>query len=247
MSKIIRKLRLEKRRARRSDKHKKGDTIIPPTNKLINGVIKEMIHERGRVAPLSVIEGECDGQKMKILLCSVEGTHVGQKVLFGDDVPVTPGNVLPLKNIPEGTEVNSVEFEKNDGGKIARSSGSYVTIIAHNRDSNITTLKLPSGVKKNVSSEGRAVIGVIAGGGVNEKPILKASVAYFKAKARGQKFPKVRGVAMNPVDHDHGGGNHQHIGHPSTVSKHAPPNAKVGLVGARRTGLRRGSKKVLTK
>ncbi|RVD92850.1 60S ribosomal L8 [Tubulinosema ratisbonensis] len=247
MSKIIRKLRLEKPHKQRSDKYKKGDTIIPSTDKMIRGIIKEMVHERGRVAPLSVIEGECEGEKMKILLCSVEGTFVGQKILLGENAPISIGNVLPLKNIPEGTEVCSVEFEKNDGGKIARSSGSYVTIIAHNKDSNITTLKLPSGVKKNVSSEGRAVIGVVAGGGVNEKPILKASVAHFKAKARGQKFPRVRGVAMNPVDHPHGGGNHQHIGHPSTISKHAPPNAKVGLVGARRTGLRRGSKKVLTK
>ncbi|KCZ74933.1 hypothetical protein H311_03086 [Anncaliia algerae PRA109] len=247
MSKIIRRLRLLKPHKQRSTKYLKGDTIIPPTDKPFTGIIKEIVHERGRVAPLSIIHAEIDSKVEKILLCCVEGSFVGQKIQFGEEVPMALGNVMVLKNIPEGTEISSVEFSKNDGGKIARSSGSYVTIVGHNRENNTTILKMPSGIKKNVSSEGRAVIGVVAGGGVNEKPILKASVAHFRAKARGQKFPKVRGVAMNPVDHPHGGGNHQHIGHPSTISIHASENAKVGLIGARRTGLRRGSKKVLFK
>ena len=84
----------------------------------------------------------------------------------------------------------------------------------------------------------------VAGGGRVDKPIMKAGRAYYKYKAKRNCWPRVRGVAMNPVEHPHGGGNHQHIGHSSCVSRHAPPGKKVGLIAARRTGLRRGTKKV---
>jgi len=84
------------------------------------------------------------------------------------------------------------------------------------------------------------MIGVVAGGGRIDKPLLKAGNAYWKYKAKRNCWPKVRGVAMNPVDHPHGGGNHQHVGHPTTVSRMAPPGQKVGLIAARRTGRLRG-------
>jgi large subunit ribosomal protein L8e len=84
------------------------------------------------------------------------------------------------------------------------------------------------------------MVGIIAGGGRIEKPIMKAGRAYWKYKSKRNCWPKVRGVAMNPVDHPHGGGNHQHIGHPSTVRRDAPPGQKVGLIAARRTGRIRG-------
>ena len=88
------------------------------------------------------------------------------------------------------------------------------------------------------------MVGVIAGGQRTDKPLLKAENSYWKHKAKRNRWPVVRGVAMNPVDHPHGGGNQQHIGHPSTVSREAPPGQKVGLVAARRTGKIRGTKKV---
>ena len=71
------------------------------------------------------------------------------------------------------------------------------------------------------------MVGIVAGGGRMDKPILKAGVAYHKYKAKRNEWPKVRGVAMNPVEHPHGGGNHQHIGHASTVRRDAPPGQKV--------------------
>lgn len=90
------------------------------------------------------------------------------------------------------------------------------------------------------------MVGLVAGGGRIEKPLLKAGRAHFKYKAKRNKWPKVRGVAMNPVDHPHGGGNHQHIGHASTTSRHDPPGKKVGLIAARRTGRLRGTKSIST-
>ena len=101
-------------------------------------------------------------------------------------------------------------------------------------------IKLPSGAKKIVPSSCRAMIGQVAGGGRTEKPMLKAGNAYHKYRVKRNCWPKVRGVAMNPVEHPHGGGNHQHIGHASTVRRDAPPGQKVGLIAARRTGWLRG-------
>jgi large subunit ribosomal protein L8e len=91
------------------------------------------------------------------------------------------------------------------------------------------------------------MVGVISGGGRIEKPMLKAGRAYHKYKVKRNCWPRVRGVSMNPVDHPHGGGNHQHIGHPSTCRRDAPPGQKVGLIAARRTGRIRGTKTVIQK
>ena len=88
------------------------------------------------------------------------------------------------------------------------------------------------------------MIGVIAGGGRVEKPLLKAGTAKHKYKNKRNLWPKVRGVAMNPVEHPHGGGNHQHIGHASTCKRDAPAGKKAGLIAARRTGLLRGRQTV---
>jgi large subunit ribosomal protein L8e len=145
--------------------------------------------------------------------------------------------------MPEGTVICNVERKPGDRGSVARCSGNYATIIGHNVDDAKTKLRLPSGAKKTLSSDVRAMVGIVAGGGRIDKPILKAGVAYHKYKAKRHCWPKVRGVAMNPVDHPHGGGNHQHVGHPTTVRRGAPPGQKVGLIAARRTGRLRGSKK----
>ncbi len=85
-------------------------------------------------------------------------------------------------------------------------------------------------------------LGIVAGGGRIDKPILKAGRAYHKYKAKRNCWPIVRGVAMNPVEHPHGGGNHQHIGKASTVKRSTPAGRKVGLIAARRTGRIRGGK-----
>merc|ERR1711976_253196 len=100
------------------------------------------------------------------------------------------------------------------------------------------------GSKKVIPSANRAMIGLVAGGGRIDKPILKAGRAYHKYKVKRNCWPKVRGVAMNPVEHPHGGGNHQHNGHPSTTRRDCSAGKKVGLIAARRTGRLRGIKKV---
>merc|ERR1711974_500086 len=101
--------------------------------------------------------------------------------------------------------------------------------------------------KKLYSSRNRATLGLVAGGGRIDKPMLKAGRAYHKFRVKRNCWPKVRGVAKNPVEHPHGGGNHQHIGKPSTVRRDASPGKKVGLIAARRTGRIRGTRVISNK
>jgi len=211
----------------------------------IKGVIREVIHDPGRGAPLAQVVFR-DPYKYKLrkeLFLAAEGMYTGQFVYCGKKATLQIGNVLPIGTMPEGTIVCNLEEKSGDRGRIARASGQYATVISHNPDTRKTRVKLPSGAKKVVPSTNRAMVGIIAGGGRIDKPILKAGRAYHKYKAKRNCWPKVRGVAMNPVEHPHGGGNHQHIGKASTVRRDASAGRKVGLIAARRTGRIRGGKK----
>ena len=99
--------------------------------------------------------------------------------------------------MPEGTIISNVEEKTGDRGKIARASGNYATVVSHNPDTRRTRIKMPSGIKKVVPSVNRAMVGIVAGGGRIEKPMLKAGRAYHKYKAKRNSWPVVRGVAMN--------------------------------------------------
>jgi large subunit ribosomal protein L8e len=211
----------------------------------VKGVVKNIVHDQGRGAPLAVVHFR-DAYKFKLnkeLIVAAEGMYTGQFIYCGKKAELAIGNVLPLSTIPEGTAVCNIENHTGDRSKIARASGNYAVIVSQNPDEGLTRVRLPSGMRKILKSTCRAMIGSIAGGGRPEKPILKAGRAYFKYKAKRRRWPIVRGVAMNPVEHPHGGGNHQHIGHPSTVGRYCVPGQKVGLIAARRTGLVRGQAK----
>jgi len=212
-------------------------------NGYIKGVVKEIIHDPGRGAPLArvVFRNPYKYKLNKELFICAEGMYTGQFVYCGKKAKLTIGNILPLGSMPEGTIVCNVEHKIGDRGTYARTSGNYATIVTHNHDEGTTRIRLPSGAKKTVPSRSRAMIGIVAGGGRIDKPILKAGRAYWKYKVKRNCWPRVRGVAMNPVEHPHGGGNHQHIGHASTVRRDAPPGQKVGLIAARRTGRIKGT------
>ncbi|KAM0682153.1 60S ribosomal protein L2 [Mitosporidium daphniae] len=231
--------------------HRKGAAKLRPIDYseregYLRGLVKEIIHDPGRGAPLAKIEfrDPYKFRKETFTMIATEGMYTGQFVYVGKKAALVVGNTLPVGQMPEGTIVCNVEEHYGDRGSLARTSGNYATVIAHNTDDQKTRIKLPSGAKKVISSGCRATIGIVAGGGRIDKPLLKAGRAYYKYKAKRNCWPKVRGVAMNPVDHPHGGGNHQHVGHATTVSRYAPPGKKVGLIAARRTGLLRGTKKI---
>eukprot|EP00921_Rhytidocystis_pertsovi_P013887 GHVQ01022574.1.p1 GENE.GHVQ01022574.1~~GHVQ01022574.1.p1 ORF type:complete len:262 (-),score=33.25 GHVQ01022574.1:494-1279(-) len=211
----------------------------------LKGLVKDIIHDPGRGAPLARVEfrNPYKYKKDKQLFIAVEGMYTGQFVYCGKTAALTVGNVLPIGKMPEGTVVSNAESKVSDRGKLGRCSGTYCTIVGHSEDGRKTRVRLPSGTRRTLLSTCRAMVGIVAGGGRIDKPLLKAGNAYHKYRVKRNCWPKVRGVAMNPVEHPHGGGNHQHIGHPSTVSRFASPGQKVGLIAARRTGLLRGGLK----
>jgi large subunit ribosomal protein L8e len=214
-------------------------------NGYVKGIVTEILHDKGRGAPLARVQYK-DAYRFKKINTTVvapEGMYTGQFIYAGKKAALVVGNVLPLNAVPEGTIVCNIEAERGDRGKFAKCSGDYAVVVTHDEDKGTTRLRLPSGGKKTVPSDARCQIGIVAGGGRTDKPLLKAGRAFHKYRVKRNEWPKMRGVAMNPVEHPHGGGNHQHIGMPSTVSKEAPAGRKVGLIGARRTGRLRGVKK----
>jgi large subunit ribosomal protein L2 len=197
----------------------------------LRGRVVELVHDPGRWVPLAHVVLE-NGQEF--WMPAVEGMYVGQVIEVGPDAKPANGNILPVGKIPEGTQITNIEIHPGDGGKLARSSGAYAVIIG--RSGNKTLVQLPSGKVKEIPNDARATIGVIAGGGRLEKPLLKAGAAYYKWSAKPHVWPRVRGVAMNAVNHPHGGGSHQSPSFPTTVSRNAPPGRKVGHIAARSTG-----------
>jgi len=209
-------------------------------------VVKELIHDPGRGAPIARVQfnDPYRYKKKNVQWTATEGTYTGQFIYAGKKALLVPGNIIPLENMPPGTVINNVEKLPGDKGSFAKASGGFAQIIGHVENAGKTRVRLPSGQKKTISSLARACVGIVAGGGRIDKPLLKAGRAFHKYKAKRNSWPKVRGVAMNPCEHPHGGGNHQHIGHPSTVKRDSVPGQKVGLIAARRTGKLRGRKEL---
>lgn len=150
-----------------------------------------------------------DGER-RYILCP-DGLKKGDEVVAADNADIKLGNALPLKNIPVGTMVHNVEMQPGRGGQIARSAGSYCQIAGS--IGSYTQLKMPSGELRKVPSNCVASIGIISNPDNSNQKIGKAG----KSRHRGIR-PTVRGVAMNPVDHPHGGGEGKTSGgrHPVT-------------------------------
>ncbi len=195
------------------------------------GDIIDLVHERGRDVPLSKVRFE-DGSVS--FIPAVLGTKVGSKIQFGLDADISDGNVISVQNIPDGTIVCNVEKHFGDGGSLIKSAGTNATVFSHGPDG--VTIKLPSGKFSTINPKNRAMIGTLAGGGVGDRPYMRAGVRWRRCRSKGQKYPIVRGVAQAAYVHPHGGGRHQHVGQSSTVSRNAPPGAKVGSIAARKTG-----------
>ena len=195
------------------------------------GEIIDLVHESGRDVPLSKVRFE-DGSIS--FIPAPLGTRVGQRISFGLNSEIIDGNVISIQNIPDGTIVCNVEKQFGDGGSFIKTAGADATVFSHADDGVI--LKMPSGKFKKLNPKNRAMIGTLAGGGVEDRPFMRAGVKMMRFKSKGQKYPIVRGVAQAAYVHPHGGGRHQHVGQSSTVSRDTPPGAKVGSIAAKKTG-----------
>jgi large subunit ribosomal protein L2 len=138
-----------------------------------------------------------DGERRYVI--APRGVQVGQSVVAGAHAPIKPGNALPLRNVPVGSVVHCIELKPAKGAQLARSAGTSAQLVA--REGNLVTLRLRSGEMRRVQADCRATIGEV---GNAEHNLVKLGKAGAK-RWRGVR-PTVRGVAMNPVDHPHGGG-----------------------------------------
>ena len=138
-----------------------------------------------------------DGERRYII--ATKGMVVGQEVISGSEAPIKPGNTLPIRNIPVGTTIHCVEITPGKGAQIARSAGGSVQLLA--REGTYAQLRLRSGEIRRIHVECRATIGEVGNEENNLRKIGKAGAQRW----RGIR-PTVRGTAMNPIDHPHGGG-----------------------------------------
>jgi len=195
---------------RRGGGHKRRYRIIDfKRNKFdVPGKVATIEYDPNRSAYISLVH-YADGDKRYII--SPEKLKVGDEVISGEKVPLKNANSLPLKNIPAGINVHNVELSPGKGGQMARSAGSFAQVMAH--DNSLCTLKLPSGEVRMVLDECRATIGQV--GNRAHEQIVSGKAGRTRWLGRR---PKVRGVAMNPVDHPMGGGEGKSSGgrHPST-------------------------------
>lgn len=174
----------------------------------IPGKVERLEYDPNRSAHLALI-AYADGERRYIL--APKHIKVGDQVQSGADAPIRPGNALPIRSIPVGSQVHCVEMKPGKGGQIARSAGAAVQLVA--REGHYATLRLRSGEMRRIHVDCRATIGEVGHDEHNLRKLGKAGAARWRGKR-----PTVRGVAMNPVDHPHGGGEGRSSGgrHPVT-------------------------------
>jgi large subunit ribosomal protein L2 len=173
----------------------------------IPGRVERLEYDPNRSAHIAlVLYG--DGERRYMI--APKGVAAGDQVISGSNSPIRPGNCLPLRNIPVGTVVHCIEMKPGKGAQMARSAGAAVQLVA--REGQHATLRLRSGEMRKVPADCRATVGEVSNSGHSLRKFGKAGAKRWMGVR-----PTVRGTAMNPVDHPHGGGEGRNFGrHPVT-------------------------------
>jgi large subunit ribosomal protein L2 len=189
-----------KRRYRRIDFKRRRDGV--------QAKVATVEYDPNRSAYIALLH-YLDGHKDYIL--APQGLRPGDRVESGDGADIRPGNALPLRTIPTGTIVHNVELVPGQGGRLGRAAGSAIQVAA--KEGPMVTLRLPSSEMRMVRGDCRATVGSLSNAEHQNVKIGKAG----RNRHKGRR-PQTRGVAMNPVDHPHGGGEAHHTpgGHPVT-------------------------------
>lgn len=203
----------------------------------ISSRVERLEYDPNRSANIALLL-YADGERRYIV--APKGVAVGAKIESGLDVPIMPGNCLPMMNIPVGSVIHCVELKPGKGAQLARSAGTYVELLA--REGSYATIRLRSGEMRKVLAQCRAVIGEVGNDEHNLRVIGKAGSKRW----RGIR-PTVRGVAMNPVDHPLGGGEGRTSGGRPPCNRNGKPEGKKTRnrrkVSSRFIIRRRGQKK----
>ena len=174
----------------------------------IPAVVERLEYDPNRSAHIALLK-YADGERRYII--APKGVEEGAAIMSGDQVDIKPGNTMPLRNMPVGSTIHCVELKPGKGAQMARSAGTSAQLVA--REGTYATLRLRSGEMRKVLSDCRATLGEVGNGEHSLRRLGKAGATRW----RGVR-PTVRGVAMNPVDHPHGGGEGRTSGgrHPVT-------------------------------
>ena len=178
--------------------HKQNYRIIDWKRKKegIPGVVERLEYDPNRSANIALV---CYADGERCYMIAPKGVKAGSAVLSGQEAPIVAGNCLPLRNIPVGSVIHCVEMKPGKGAQLARSAGASVQLLA--REGEHATLRLKSGEVRKVLADCRATIGEVGNSEHNLRKLGKAGANRWR-----NKRPRVRGVAMNPVDHPLGGG-----------------------------------------
>jgi large subunit ribosomal protein L2 len=179
----------------------------------VPGKVVTVEYDPNRSARIALVTYS-DGEKRYIL--QPNGVNVGDTVVAGDNVDILPGNCLPLKSIPLGTEIHNVELRPGKGGQIARSAGSSVQLVA--REGDYASVRMPSGEIRKIFVDCVATVGQV--GNLDHENISLGKAGRNRWLGRR---PHNRGVTMNPVDHPHGGGEGKSSGGRHPVSPWGQP------------------------
>ncbi|VAX11384.1 LSU ribosomal protein L2p (L8e) [hydrothermal vent metagenome] len=179
----------------------------------VQGTVEQIEYDPNRSAHIALI-CYADGERTYII--APRGVTAGDKVQSGEDAPINVGNCLPLRNMPLGSTVHCIELKPGKGAQMARGAGTSAQLVA--REGSHATLRLRSGEMRKVPVECRAVIGEVSNSEHSLRSLGKAGASRW----RGVR-PTVRGVAMNPVDHPHGGGEGRTSGGRHPVSPWGMP------------------------
>jgi large subunit ribosomal protein L2 len=195
---------------RRGGGHKRRYRLIDfKRNKFdVVGTVERLEYDPNRTAFIALINYE-DGERQYII--APQRLAIGDMVVSGEQVDIKPGNAMPMKNIPVGTIIHNVEMKPGKGAQMARSAGTYVQLIG--KDQGYVQLRLSSGELRMVRGECMATVGAVSNPDQQNIKLGKAGRNRWLGKR-----PSVRGVAMNPIDHPHGGGEGRTSGgrHPVT-------------------------------
>jgi large subunit ribosomal protein L2 len=174
----------------------------------IVATVERLEYDPNRTAFIALIKYE-DGEQSYIL--APQRLKAGDKVVAGEKVDVKPGNTMPMKNMPVGTIIHNIEMKPGKGGQMARAAGTYAQLVG--RDAGYALLRLSSGEVRMVRADCRATVGAVSNPDQQNIVVGKAG----RNRWLGHR-PTVRGVAMNPIDHPHGGGEGRTSGgrHPVT-------------------------------
>ena len=209
--------------------------LIGYPNKQGKAKVMKLINSGGHTAPLAKILID----KEVFYNPAFDEMIEGQEIELGGN-EIKKGNILELENIPIGTSVFNIEINPGDGGKLIRSGGSSA-LLTKKQDRRVSII-LPSKKEKWFNENCRATIGIIAGHGRLEKPIMKAGRKYHLMRAKGKLWPRTSAVKMNVIDHPFGSGRGKNISHGrkgKIPKRNAPAGAKVGSLRPKRTGRRK--------